>query len=101
MNGVLDQVDKKKAPSSFQWCSENCADLNIRGAVRTMELAIQSTTVKDAIAGLEHIGLRAGRAPMLGWCVRKGIEQHVNVTVDEGVSMELVCHITSDVKNKL
>jgi hypothetical protein len=33
--------------------------------------------------------------------VLKGIEQHVNAVVDEGVSMELDCHITYDVKNNL
>jgi hypothetical protein len=66
-----------------------------------MEPAIRRATVKDAIVGLEHVGLRAGRAPLLGWCIRKGIEQHVDAAVDEGVSMELLHHITFDIKNKL
>jgi hypothetical protein len=69
--------------------------------VRNMEPTIGSDTGKDSITGLEHIGLRAGQTPFLGWCIQKGIEQHVDVTVDEGVLMELVCHITSNVQNNL
>jgi len=94
-------LTRKKGPSLCEWFLENCAELNIRGVVRTMEPAIRRATVKDAIAGLEHVGMHAGRAPLLGWCVQKGIKQHVNAAVDEGVPMELVCHITSDIKNEL
>jgi len=101
MNKLLDQDDKKIAPSLCQLRLENCAELNIQGDVRTMEPTIWRATVKDAITGLEHVRLCAGRAPLLGWCIRKGIEQHVDADSDEGVSMELLCHIFFDIKNNL
>jgi hypothetical protein len=66
-----------------------------------MKPIIWSATMKDSIAWLEHIVLRIGQAPLLGWCIQKDIKQHDDMIVDEGVSMELVSHITSDVKNKL
>lgn len=66
-----------------------------------MEPVIRSSIVKDVVVGLEHEGLCTGRAPPLGWCVRKCIEQHINSVVDEGVSMKLVRHITFDVENEL
>jgi hypothetical protein len=69
--------------------------------MRTVEPAIQRATVKGTIAWFEHVGLRAGQAPLLGWRVREGIEQHVDATTDEGVSVEFLHHIASHFKNKL
>jgi nucleoside diphosphate kinase len=69
--------------------------------MRIMEAAIQRATVKSTIAGFEHVGLRAGRAPLLCLRVREGVEQHVDVDTDKGVPVELVRHITSNFKNKL
>jgi len=69
--------------------------------MRIMEVAIQRATMKSTIAEFEHVGLRAGRAPLLCLHVREGVEQHVDVATDKGVPVELLRHITSNFKNKL
>jgi len=101
MSRVPVEANKKKAPSLCWWSSEYCANIDIRRALRTMEYVIWSSTMKDVVTGLEHEWMCIGQAPLLGWCVRKCIEQHVNAVVDEGVLMKLVLHINFDVENEL
>ena len=69
--------------------------------MKIMEDAIQRVVVKSAIIGFEHVGLRAGRAPLLCLRLQEGFEQHVNAATDKGVPVELLRHITSNFKNKL
>jgi hypothetical protein len=69
--------------------------------MRIMEAVIQRATVKSTIAGFEHVGIHAGRAPLLCLRIRESVEQHVDVATDKGVPVELLRHITSNFKNKL
>jgi hypothetical protein len=76
-------------------------NLIIGQVFRTMGPVIRSSIVKDVVTGLEHEGMRTGRAPLLGRCIRQCVEQHINRIVDKGVSMKMVLHVASDVENEL
>jgi hypothetical protein len=69
--------------------------------VRTVEPSIQRDAMMISFIGYACKGLRAGQAPLFGWCIREGVEQHVNYVANEGMPVELLHHVSPHLKNEL